>query len=80
MLLLFGRNNDTTLPPLPPTHTHLPAPTVFPYTVLISIGRKGGLLVTKFLYPFFQGGVTPIDSIVTAATALSQRSTVKPPK
>jgi len=25
-----------------------------------------------------QGGVTPIDSIVTAATALSQRSTVKP--
>jgi len=24
------------------------------------------------------GGVTPIDSVVTAATALSQRSTVKP--
>ena len=28
----------------------------------------------------YQGGVTPIDSIVTAATVLSQRSTVKPPK
>jgi len=26
----------------------------------------------------YQGGVTLIDSIVTAATALSQRSTVKP--
>ena len=26
----------------------------------------------------YQGGVTPIDSIVTAATALSERSTVKP--
>ena len=25
-----------------------------------------------------QGGVTPIDSVVTAATALSQQSTVKP--
>ena len=27
-----------------------------------------------------QEGVTPIDSIVTAVTALSQRSAVKPPK
>jgi len=33
---------------------------------------------TIFLYDGIRGGVTPIDSIVTAATALNQRSTVKP--
>ena len=32
----------------------------------------------NFLRCTVQGGVTPVDSIVTAATALSQRLTVKP--
>ena len=38
-----------------------------------------GLIIDKGINTLsIQGGVTPIDSIVTAATALSQRSTVKP--
>ena len=46
-------------------------------------GRKGreGLRGEKglhIIYYLVQVGVIPVDSIVTAATALSQRSTVKP--
>ena len=47
-----------------------------------SICSYSGVLRTRSgMVPHYdtqQGGVTPIDSIVTAATALSQRSTVKP--
>ena len=52
---------------------------------LSSLGDKVWLSVPVMDSPYFeqletQGGVTPTDSIVTAATALSQWSTVKPPE